>query len=133
MAAPWEEKFRPGEMKSLLFRAMKGILPETVRTRRQNASTGHAVYLGLRKEWPQIERMTRKTILSELGIVNAEKFREALLLARCGHAADLQVLLSTLALEAWLQSKLNARKAPDRISNPRADYSFSICGSGEIY
>jgi len=120
MAVPWEEKFRPGEMKSLLVRAMKGILPETVRTRTQNTSTGHAAYLGLRREWPRIEAMTNKTILSELGIVNPKKFRNAVELARSGHAADFHVLVSTLALEAWLQARLKVKEVPERTTNRNA-------------
>src|SRR5262249_30326233 len=121
MAMPWEEKFRPGEMKSLLFRAMKGVLPEKVRNRTQNTSTGHAAYLGLRKECPRIEKMTRRTILSELGIVNPDKFHNALQLARNGYAADFHVLVSTLALEAWLQGRLHTKQMPEHISNPHTD------------
>ncbi len=110
LAAPWSLKAVPGEPKAILRRAMKGILPERVRCRTQNASTGHAAYNGLRKEWPVLEQVAASSMLVELGVVDRERLRNALYLARQGHAPNLGGLLSTLTLDAWLQHAVPGRQ-----------------------
>ena len=112
LATPWSLKAVPGEPKAILRRAMKGILPERVRRRTRNASTGHAAYNGLRKEWPVLERVVDSSVLVELGAVDRERLRTALHAARQGHAPDLGGLLSTLALDAWLQHAFQGRRRP---------------------
>ena len=112
LAMPWSLKAVPGEPKAVLRRAMKGILPERVRCRTQNASTGHAAYNGLRKEWPVLEQIVDSSVLVELGAVDRERLRTALHMARQGHAPDLGGLLSTLTLDAWLQHAFHGRQRP---------------------
>ena len=112
LSMPWSLKAVPGEPKAVLRRAMKGILPERVRRRTQSASTGHAAYNGLRKEWPVLERLVDSSLLVEFGAVDRERLRNALYLARQGHAPDLGGLLSTLTLDAWLQHAVGGRQRP---------------------
>ena len=112
LSTPWSLKAVPGEPKAILRRAMKGILPEPVRCRTQNASTGHAAYNGLRKEWPVLERIVDSSMLVDLGAVDRERLRNALHLARQGHAPDLGGLLGTLTLDAWLQHAVQGRQRP---------------------
>ena len=116
LATPWSLKAVPGETKALLRRAMQGVLPEEVGRRTQNASTGHAAYTGLRREWPILERIVASSMLADLGAVDRERLRNALHLARQGHAFDLGGLLSTLTLDAWLQHA--ARKGDSAWLNP---------------
>ena len=112
LSTPWSLRAVPGEPKAILRRAMKGILPERVRCRTQSASTGHAVYNGLRKEWPVLEQIVDSSVLVELGAVDRERLRTALHMARQGHAPDLGGLLSTLTLDAWLQHAFHGRQRP---------------------
>ena len=111
LAAPWSLKAAPGEPKALLRRAMRGVLPERIRRRAQDTSMGHAVYTGLRKEWPALERVVASSMLVDLGIANRERLHDALHLARQGHASDLGGLLTTLTLDAWLQHAAHRRDA----------------------
>lgn len=103
LATPWQVKEVPGETKALLRRAMRGVLPENVRRRTEDVSTGHAVYGGVRKEWPVLEKVVDSSLLVDLGIVDRERLKNALHLARQGHALHLGGLLTTLTLDAWLQ------------------------------
>ena len=112
LAAPWSLKAAPGEPKAVLRRAMRGILPERVRCRTRNASTGHAAYNGLRKEWPVLEQVVASSVLVDLGVVDRDRLLNALQLARQGHAAHLGGLLSTLTLDAWLQHAFQGRRRP---------------------
>ena len=118
LAMPWSLKAVPGEPKAILRRAMKGILPERVRCRTQNASTGHAAYNGLRKEWPVLEQIVASSMLVDLGVVDRERLRNALHLARLGHAPNLGGLLSTLTLDAWLQYAVQGRQLPGMAATP---------------
>ena len=88
LATPWSLKAVPGESKALLRRAMRGVLPEEIRRRAQDVSTGHAVYAGLRREWRVLDQVVASSLLVELGIVNRERLRNALELARQGHAPN---------------------------------------------
>ena len=103
LATPWRVKEVPGETKTLLRRAMRGVLPEKVRLRTEDVSTGHAVYAGVRKEWSVLEQVADSSVLVDLGIVDRESLKNALHLARQGHAFHLGGLLTTLTLDAWLQ------------------------------
>ena len=102
-ATPWSLKAVPGTPKALLRRAMRSVLPEEVRRRTQDASTGHAVYTGLRREWPVLEQVVESSMLVDLGIVDRARLQNAMHLARQGHAFHLGGLLSTLTLDVWLQ------------------------------
>lgn len=113
LAAPWSLKAAPGEPKAILRRAMRGILPERVRCRTRNASTGHAAYNGLRKEWPALEPVVASSMLVELGVVDRGRLWNAMHLARQGHAPHLGGLLTTLTLDAWLQYAADGRRPPD--------------------
>jgi asparagine synthase (glutamine-hydrolysing) len=120
MATRWDKKLSPGVWKPLLFLSMQGILPEEIRSRRINSSTGHAIYLGIRKAWRSTEELTRKPLLADLGIVEPCSFTLALQLARTGHAEDLHVLASNLALEAWLRAAMagaHAERSPELDAN----------------
>ena len=112
LAMPWSLKAVPGEPKAILRRAMKGILPEPVRCRTQNVSTGHAAYSGLRKEWPVLDQLVESSMLVDLGVVDRERLRTAMHLARQGHAPNLGGLLSTLTLDAWLQHAVAGKQRP---------------------
>ena len=103
---PPELTVRPHQRKWILREAMRGILPDAVRTR-----VGKGVLFGLlswstKSQRPYLERLLRDPILAQLGIVDPGKLRAAFAAAQYEHYgtsrtfADVQ---HTLALEAWLQ------------------------------
>jgi len=103
LRVPWDVKLRASESKTLLRNAMRDVLPEPIRTRRMTSSFGHAVYRGIQQEWRTVDALIRDSRLAALGCISPDRLRHAAQLARCGHADDLHGLLSTLAIEAWLQ------------------------------
>lgn len=102
LAVPWTQLFPPGGHKSLLRRAMKGILPDCIQRRTGGRGVDHAFYLALMKEWPRLEPGLRHPRLAALGFVDAKAFHHALKLARAGLAPSLGLLITTLTLENWL-------------------------------
>jgi asparagine synthase (glutamine-hydrolysing) len=109
---------RPHQRKWILREAMRGILPEVVRTR-----VGKGVLLGLlswstKSQRGYLEPLLRDPILAQLGIIDPKKLRAAFAAAQYEHYgasrtfADVQ---HTLALEAWLQ--VRSGRWPPRVQS----------------
>ena len=111
MRVPWDHKVELGTNKPLLRRAMRGILPEAIRTRRQLVSGNPAVHQALRKQWPAINQFIDSSRLAAMGFVNRRALRCEAALARQGATHFLAGLLRPLALEAWLRARLEAESA----------------------
>lgn len=104
LAVPWERKIDPESRKPILRRAMKGILPEPLRTRVRKVGGNHGFFLAVADQWDHLEHLAREPVLSELGVVDQEKFYRALTRARHGVGEQPAVLGWTLGLEAWVRS-----------------------------
>lgn len=102
---PSEQKFRPHESRSLHRRAMRGHLPERVRTRRSKASQGEVMCRGLARCWPRIQEELADLRIVRRGYVDRKKFAESLGRARYGVTDEVQPLLRALVLEKWLQGQ----------------------------
>jgi len=101
---PTDQLLRPGHRRSLMRRALSGLLPKEVLNRRTKASTGRCVALALAKHWAFIERATASSISARRHFVDQARFHSALLSARDGHFyTGLVTLVKTVALELWLQ------------------------------
>lgn len=100
----------PGELASspvidraLQRRALAGILPEPVRTRRGKAGRGQIFYTGLERSAFWQNRLTDLPMIVELGYVNGDRWRAAIRAAAVGHSPGIGSLLAAICLEAWLQ------------------------------
>src|SRR5260370_37867918 len=79
---PSEQLLRPGERRSLMRRALVGILPPEILSRRTKAAAGRCQVVTLEKRWSTVESLLRASFVSQLGFVNRQRFCAALLLAR---------------------------------------------------
>jgi asparagine synthase (glutamine-hydrolysing) len=101
---PPEMCVRPHARKWILREAMKGILPELVRTRVGKGANPGCLVQSLIHESDKIDRMLLDPILGQLGCINPKEARRALDAARRADAKHAcAALLPTLALETWLQ------------------------------
>jgi asparagine synthase (glutamine-hydrolysing) len=92
--------------KWVLREAMRGILPETVRTRIGKGGVSSLLGWSLTTQRALLDPLLRDPILAQLGIIDAAKLRAAFDVApgRAYRSDHLQTLVqSTLLLEAWLQ------------------------------
>lgn len=55
MAIPTDQLLRPGERRSLMRRALKGILPTEILYRQTKSGTGRCISMTLRKHWKAVE------------------------------------------------------------------------------
>ena len=95
-------RIRPGGGKHVLREAMRGILPEEVRTRRGKGGIDARLLWALHRERPRLDALLRDPEIARRGWVRADALRAATEQARQGEVRSLPFLLCSLALETWL-------------------------------
>ena len=95
-AVPREQLVRPGQRRSLMRRALVGIVPDDVLNRKRKAYVARSPILGMPAEF------SGHTISSALGIVDARAFQDTLKAVREGCMVPIAPLLRAFAVEAWL-------------------------------
>lgn len=100
---PADLRTRPFARKWILREAMRGLLPERVRTRRGKGSNGRRVLLSLLDPRSPVDALVRDPVLADLGCVDPARLRAAVDAARHGRARLDAALLTALSLETWLR------------------------------
>jgi asparagine synthase (glutamine-hydrolysing) len=105
MGIPMDQKVRPGaDTRSIVRRGMSGVLPDQIRDRKNKTVFDQHTYVGINREWSRIESLLNSPRVAELGVVDQQKFRQALELMRVGHSENIYQLISVLSLELWLRA-----------------------------
>jgi asparagine synthase (glutamine-hydrolysing) len=102
-AIPPEQLVRPGERRSLMRRALAGIVPDEVLNRKRKAFATKAPLATVTAEWSSLLRSIRPAALASLAIVDPEKISRILQLAKRGEEIPVWLLARGLALEWWLR------------------------------
>jgi asparagine synthase (glutamine-hydrolysing) len=95
----------PGRRKPLLAEAMRGLLPEAIRTRRSKGHFDEVYYLGLARNLPALEALVRQAPVADLGLFDQDVLLDCLHRAALGAANGLHGLIrlnSTLTFLKWL-------------------------------
>jgi asparagine synthase (glutamine-hydrolysing) len=103
---PPQLRARPHAHRWILRQAMRGILPDKVRTRVGKPGTDDFLTWSLATEHERLATLLRAPILGDLGLVEPAKLRTAfhdVLYGVSGSKPLCAPLLNTLAVEAWLQ------------------------------
>ncbi len=103
-AIPREQLVRPGERRSLMRRAMRGILPEEILNRTRKASISRAPAVAIVNQSDALIEMTHDMVAAALGIVDPQIFRQVLQSVRVGQEIPLIAIARTLLLEHWLRA-----------------------------
>ncbi|MFL5577706.1 MAG: asparagine synthetase B family protein [Gemmatimonadaceae bacterium] len=103
---PPRMRTRPRAEKWVLREAMRGILPELVRTRTTKGGTDGSIAWSLQHEHRLIDEMLADPVLADLGCVDARALREGVAAARQGKSPSLVPVLTALSLETWLRVRL---------------------------
>ena len=103
-AIPREQLVRPGERRSLMRRALRGIVPDEVLDRKRKA---YVSANPLRTASTQFEKLSLNgshTVVEMFEVASSVAFLEALNDARRGKQIPVVPLLRTVALEEWLRT-----------------------------
>lgn len=103
-AIPREQLVRPGERRSLMRRALAGIVPDEILHRRRKAYMSRTPLAAISQNWESFAGLSTNMVTASLGIVNARSFTESLEKARQGKEVPIVSLMRTLDLEIWLRS-----------------------------
>ena len=103
-AVPREQLVRPGQRRSLMRRALIGIVPEEVLNRSRKGYVSRSPIAAISTEYPRLIEMCGDMASGSLGFVRPELFRTALEDVRLGRAAPSVSLMRTLGIECWLES-----------------------------
>jgi asparagine synthase (glutamine-hydrolysing) len=101
-------RLRAQGRKWILREAMKGVLPEEVRTRRQKGGIDARILWALQQERPLIDALLTDPILGQYGCIDVNAVRHMVENARIGKCENPVQLMSVLGLETWLCARLGA-------------------------
>jgi asparagine synthase (glutamine-hydrolysing) len=113
---PREQLVRPGHRRSLMRRALQGIVPDEILHRRRKAYVARAPMIALGLEAADLIRESSKMAITGFGILDPGRFSRVLQEARDGRRVPMVTLLRTLNLETWLRAALQRgliRMPPD--------------------
>jgi asparagine synthase (glutamine-hydrolysing) len=103
ISIPNSQLLRPGERRSLMRRALAGLVPHEILERKTKQFGARTPALTLETNWAELQAAFAAPISSEMGYINAPRFRQALLAAKEGKPVHLQRLFKTISLELWLK------------------------------
>jgi asparagine synthase (glutamine-hydrolysing) len=105
IGVPADQKLRPTESRSLHRRAMKGILPESVRLRKGKQGPEESLLKALAHDWPNLLTVFRNAEVSQCGYIDGDAFLNDLFRAKHGICYGLPSLVRVLSLELWLRAR----------------------------
>jgi asparagine synthase (glutamine-hydrolysing) len=103
-AVPREQLVRPGRRRSLMRRALAGVVPEEVLNRKRKAFAARRTFVQVSDEFDVLLETLDPMILASRGIVEPAAFRRELEKTRVGLEILPIALLRTIGMEAWLKN-----------------------------
>jgi asparagine synthase (glutamine-hydrolysing) len=102
-AIPRDQLLRPGYRRSLMRRALRGIVPEEVLERRRKGYVSRGPRVAITREWNRLVVFCHDMASARMHVVNEEAFRNTLQAIKNSDAIPLAQLGRTIVLEAWLR------------------------------
>jgi asparagine synthase (glutamine-hydrolysing) len=102
-AVPREQLVRPGQRRSLMRRALVGIVPDELLNRKRKAYIARGPLAEISADRTRYADLTQRMVSGSFGIVETTKFLEALQKARHGQEIAMVPLMRTLGIENWLR------------------------------
>jgi asparagine synthase (glutamine-hydrolysing) len=102
-AVPREQFVRPGQRRSLMRRAMQGIVPEAILTRKRKSFIDRAPRVAIAAEWKNLVRSDASMVCASLGLIDETLLLQTMNRARAGLRVPVIPLVRTLILECWLR------------------------------
>jgi len=104
-AIPREQLVRPGQRRSLMRRALVGIVPDELLNRRRKAYVVRAPMSAISSEWAALIDMSQHMVSNLLGVVESRCLSVALHMARHGQEVPTIPLMRTFSIESWLRNQ----------------------------
>jgi asparagine synthase (glutamine-hydrolysing) len=102
-AVPREQLVRPGQRRSLMRRALNGIVPDQLLNRKRKAFVVRSPLAMISSDWASLIETSKQMTLTSLGIIEAKAFTEAVQRTHDDQEANMAALMRTLHIEHWLR------------------------------
>jgi asparagine synthase (glutamine-hydrolysing) len=119
-AIPREQLVRPTQRRSLMRRALVGIVPDEILNKKGKSFVARSPIVDISNDWANRVEMTQHMVSSSLGIVDRQRISDALQKARRGEEVSMIILMRTIYVEGWLRNlralgtvDLNANRNPE--------------------
>jgi asparagine synthase (glutamine-hydrolysing) len=106
-AIPREQLVRPGQRRSLMRRALIGVVPNELLNRKRKAYVARAPIAAVSMEWANLEKLRQQMATNLLGVIDIDAFYKDLQKMRSGQEAHIVPLLRALGFERWLHRATN--------------------------
>jgi asparagine synthase (glutamine-hydrolysing) len=103
-AIPRGQLLRPGERRSLMRRALAGIVPSDILQRKRKAFAARSPTKMILREWTSLMRKQDRLVSSDFGIVDAVAFHEEVKNARRGQEVHTVAMMRAMLVENWLRT-----------------------------
>ncbi len=103
-AVPREQLVRPGQRRSLMRRALAGIVPDALLNRRRKAYVARGSLALLSRQAASLALPGIEMASASFGMVDGTELANVLDKARCGQMVPTVNLIRTLQLEQWLRT-----------------------------
>ncbi len=103
LATPADQWLRPGERRSLMRRALGGIVPAEILARKTKQFGARTPAVMLDQHWGEIQAVYWASISARLGYVDGAELLKIVSDVRAGKTAPLVRVLWTISLEFWLR------------------------------
>ncbi|HEY6249492.1 MAG TPA: asparagine synthase-related protein [Candidatus Angelobacter sp.] len=101
---PRSQLVRPGRRRSLMRRALVGIVPTEIIERKRKAFVNRTPIVAIASEWPSLSQLCHNMNTAQFGFVDQQRFLTALETARMSGEIPVLRLMRTVLTEAWLIS-----------------------------
>jgi len=108
LGIPREQIVRVGQRRSLMRRALAGIVPRELLNRKGNALVAEAPLQDVAIGSARLTELGQQMLSSSIGVVNPTRFQEALQKVRLNERVPMESLNCSLTIEWWLRH-LNAQ------------------------
>ena len=103
VAIPLDQLQRPGQRRSLMRRALAGIVPDELLNRKRKAFIARQPLLDIMSHWSAYCGLTENSILAALHIIDRGRLLDSLKEAKAGNMIPLPLLAHVVVLEKWLR------------------------------
>jgi len=118
-AIPREQLVRPGQRRSLMRRALTGIVPDEILNRKRKAFVTRGPRVGIASEWSYLLELGQHMLMSSLGIVDSTRFLAMLQKIRQGADVPIVPLMRSVGIELWLRNLAASHVLGDFAGHPR--------------
>ena len=103
LSIPPTQLLRPGERRSLMRRALRGIVPQEVLTRRTKQVSARTPLLALANSFGDLQSLFDDPVSARLGYIKTAGVQDVLRAVQMGKPVHLQHLFRAISLEIWLR------------------------------